>query len=568
MRSVITMCILLLSGSILLGQEQDKNIILESKGIKNWTASAFTLDHDLVLSIVATGQTLNEQWAARAWIIDSNTRQPVWEMNNNNTKSINNEGRKRFMGDLLFPEGTYEVYYGIDAAVLAKNKGLSKFIDDLFDNLEYYDKDTKHWGVKVRPLPEDENYFHDLDIDQVIPSRQPVLALTGVGDNAIQEAAFTLEQDTPLHIYMIGEGMIKSNRFYDYGWITDQSNRQRVWQADLHDSQFAGGADKNRMIDTDISLPAGSYTLHYITDDSHSPDQFNQMPPWDPRHWGISLYGDPGLVRVEQKQTRNNADIAAPVLRIDRVGNNAFYCDGFEIHEPAKIHITAEGEYSRMFNGFVDYGWIINARTRKMVWSMTLDNTHHAGGSQKNKIAEETIELEPGAYKVCYVSDDSHAWNSWNSTPPLEPDLWGITIRPADDKQDQPEFLPYSEDKDPAFIASLKEVGNQEHRRKTFTLTERTQIRIYALGEGDAEGMYDYGWIDNSNGETVWKMKYRETVHAGGARKNRLVNTLITLDAGQYTLHYISDDSHSFDSWNSPRPDDFAYWGITLIKVE
>ena len=49
---------------------------------------------------------------------------------------------------------------------------------------------------------------------------------------------------------------------------------------------------------------------------------------------------------------------------------------------------------------------------------------------------------------------------------------------------------------------------------------------------------------------------YSMTFHAGGGRKNRMVSTKIVLDKGNYVLHYVSDDSHSYNHWNVDPPDD------------
>ncbi|HET6274190.1 MAG TPA: hypothetical protein VFG32_14510, partial [Bacteroidota bacterium] len=51
-------------------------------------------------------------------------------------------------------------------------------------------------------------------------------------------------------------------------------------------------------------------------------------------------------------------------------------------------------------------------------------------------------------------------------------------------------------------------------------------------------------------------------------RKNRMVNTTILLDKGEYVLHYQSDDSHSYGNWNVDPPEDSQYWGITIYKDE
>lgn len=89
-------------------------------------------------------------------------------------------------------------------------------------------------------------------------------------------------------------------------------------------------------------------------------------------------------------------------------------------------------------------------------------------------------------------------------------------------------------------------------------------MRIFAIGEGTGGQMYDYGWIENAEtGKAVWEMKEPETRHAGGASKNRQIDTVIRLPAGKYKLHYKSDDSHSFDNWNA-LPPDISFWGIAL----
>jgi hypothetical protein len=60
-------------------------------------------------------------------------------------------------------------------------------------------------------------------------------------------------------------------------------------------------------------------------------------------------------------------------------------------------------------------------------------------------------------------------------------------------------------------------------------------------------------------------MDLQETVHAGGADKNRMIDTLISLPAGEYQLKYKSDDSHSYNRWNA-KPPEIAFYGIILSK--
>jgi hypothetical protein len=113
-------------------------------------------------------------------------------------------------------------------------------------------------------------------------------------------------------------------------------------------------------------------------------------------------------------------------------------------------------------------------------------------------------------------------------------------------------------------VAQINQVVDDADRTVEFSLSRETSIRVFATGEGDGSQMYDYGWIENAeSGKAVWEMKAPETVHAGGAGKNRKVDTVITLPAGRYKLRYKSDDSHSYGLWNA-LPPDVDFWGIAI----
>ncbi|HEX8474964.1 MAG TPA: serine hydrolase [Pyrinomonadaceae bacterium] len=113
-------------------------------------------------------------------------------------------------------------------------------------------------------------------------------------------------------------------------------------------------------------------------------------------------------------------------------------------------------------------------------------------------------------------------------------------------------------------IAQISRVVDDKNEMVEFNLPREQRVRIFAIGEGDGGQMYDYGWIENvETTKTVWEMKLSETNHAGGARKNRGVDTVVNLPAGKYKLHYKSDNSHSFERWNS-LPPEVNFWGIAL----
>ncbi len=117
-------------------------------------------------------------------------------------------------------------------------------------------------------------------------------------------------------------------------------------------------------------------------------------------------------------------------------------------------------------------------------------------------------------------------------------------------------------------LAEITRVGDNEDRSVPFELQQKQKVRVFALGEAGDENMADFGWIEKAEtGETIWKMAQAETVPAGGAQKNRKADLTIELPAGKYKLRYKSDDSHSFDRWNSTPPDIY-FWGIALYINE
>jgi hypothetical protein len=114
-------------------------------------------------------------------------------------------------------------------------------------------------------------------------------------------------------------------------------------------------------------------------------------------------------------------------------------------------------------------------------------------------------------------------------------------------------------------VAQIVQVLDNEDKSVAFSLTGSQEVRIFAIGEGQGGEMFDYGWIEDEKGSRVWEMKEPNTGHAGGAGKNRKVDAVITLPAGNYKLRYKSDDSHAFDHWNS-LPPDINFWGIAVYK--
>jgi len=65
----------------------------------------------------------------------------------------------------------------------------------------------------------------------------------------------------------------------------------------------------------------------------------------------------------------------------------------------------------------------------------------------------------------------------------------------------------------------------------------------------------------------VWEMTAENTTFAGGAAKNCRYDGAIDLPAGDYIVHYRTDDSHAYGDWNAAPPFDKNAWGITLYGL-
>jgi hypothetical protein len=253
-----------------------------------------------------------------------------------------------------------------------------------------------------------------------------------------------------------------------------------------------------------------------------------------------------------------------------RVGDEEFLEKPFHLGRDGDVLVYALGEYGQGMGEFADYAWIVD-RSGDTVWEMTRRNTVPAGGDEKNRRFEGLVHLAAGDYVLYYVTDDSHSYQEWNAASPIDPEAWGVAVYPAGDLRAsdiQARTTRELEAEDGDVLARLVRVGDHERKRQSFTLDREERVRVYALGEGLGGEMYDFAYIvDDDSGRTVWEMRYRDTRHAGGARKNRVIDETISLGPGRYEVFYMSDGSHSFEGWNDSRPRDPMNWGVTVRKA-
>jgi len=581
MKLTVYLAMILILNPLLWGQSRDR-LRIDDIQLDEIRVAGFSLRtaRDISIKAIGSGQKMEKdksfsvmgdpnQMFAYPWILNAKTREMAWRMTLDNTQENKDVPFTRiFEGEVSLPAGEYEVYYSArEPAFVIFDDGffsLGKFFNKLFKNKDIYEETQNAWYIEISQIDEVVDKSAIRKFHQAI-KEQAVVSMTGLSDSEFRQEGFKLKKPGRFQIYTIGESY-KSETF-DYGWIVDAKNSEKIWESLPDKGVYAGGAQKNKLWKEIISLEPGSYWVYFVMDDSHSPDHWNSNPPYDPDFYGITISGlngeyDPKSIEplIKQKVT--------PILELTRLGDDEFVQEGFKLSTSMQIRIYAlgEGRGGEMF----DYGWIVDLETDEKIWEMTYNKTRNAGGADKNRLVDEVITLAAGSYMVYYMTDGSHSYADWNAAPPNNPANWGITIYPADPKFNKENIQKIEEAlMAENVIAQIIRVKDGRLYQERFELTEPTRVRIYAIGEGDWDEMYDYGWIENAvSGVKVWKMDYQDTRWAGGGKKNRKVEQTMELPPGKYILFFNTDGSHSFNDWNDDAPNDPIHYGITVYEAE
>ncbi len=539
--------------------------------------AGFTLDTETEILIEASSlqpyRNRRSKPVNDAWILNSDSREIVWEMRYADDVDRDRD-IIRFANRVTLPPGNYEAYF----SSYVNNYYFNDWDDhpgDFFDNLFghiFYDHDDP------RRLDYDELYFRvsgngrPVDEQTVFNWQEQakdnaLINWTNLRDDAYFEKILYVTAEAEISIYALGEA--RDDGAYDFGQLIRLDNRDKVWELDYRKSGHAGGATKNRLSDEVVRLSPGYYKIFYVTDDSHSYRRWNSSPPYDPAFWGIVIKpeSDNAAQSIQVIDDEEYSRQHPTVVEFERVGDNDYRMEGFTLKKELKLHIYALGEGRD--GDMYDYGWIVEAKSRDRVWEMDYFDTENAGGADKNRLFDGIITLPAGDYTAYYVTDGSHSYIHWNSGKPVNPRKWGMTISVIDENYTEGDVVAYEPTEDKDVLARIIRVEDHDRARSTFKLEQDSWVHIYAMGEGLHNEMYDYAWIEDARGgRIVWEMTYRMTRNAGGARKNRLFNDRIYLEAGEYEVHYRSDDSHSFSHWNDDPPYDPFNYGITVTLAK
>lgn len=592
---ILTGTLLLIAGASLAQAGERSIVSLRDMKDVELRSAGISVPRRVTVHITALGGGGDYGWTyktnrmfAYGWIINADNRELVWKMGTENTSRTKDD--RSFDGTITLEQGNYEVYFtayafehhttfthittNVDHRESPLFKGERKGTKGFFswltgfwsdDLSKEWDKRSRKWGIDMLV---DESVASTIT-PFAAPKDRPglILKATGLKDRELIRRGISLSEATPISIYALGEESGEGD-IADGGWIVSAADRHRVWEMTARNTSRAGGAKKNVLYSGEVTLPRGDYVLYYITDGTHSAVDWNDEPPYDPLNWGVSLSvkdeKDRKRVRLFDYEEDQNL-----IVSITKVHDNEYRTEGFTLKEPAPVRIYAFGERNNSRRSMADYGLLLDAKTRSKVWTMDVDQTYYAGGASKNRFVDEVIPLQRGSYIVSFTTDDSHSYEDWNDDVPFDPDHYGISVMGAGEKFNSAIVAKYVEARDKNIVAQIVRVGDDADRVERFSLGKTTRLRIYAIGEGRDREMYDYGWIEDAKtGNVVWEMTYGMTFYAGGGRKNRMVNTTLLLEKGEYRLHWRSDDSHSYAEWNVEPPEDPQYWGITLYRDE
>ncbi|MFC2172355.1 hypothetical protein ACFLU6_06945, partial [Acidobacteriota bacterium] len=528
---------------------------LEPDPAEGLAVGGFSVIGDVDILIQAQGAGVGDDMFAYPWILNAGTREVVWKMTLKNSRKESSKDRS-FEGSIRLKPGSYLVYF-----TFLRMRKVPIKVGPIEDWLKGTEDEPTDWGITLSTSTAADRDTHITGY-RVIKGKEPVVSIRCLGDNAFIRTHLRLESDSTIRIYAVGEGLVYANMMADYSWIIDSATRKRVWEMTIRNTKYAGGAPKNLAFDGKVELPAGDYELFTISDDTHSAQSWNSLPPYDPEWWGITIWAEEGSVS-QLPLARQEV-----LVRMTGLGDNESVEAMFNLESPASVHIYAFGEWQPGSSEMQDYGWIVQEDSNLRVWKMTPKESAHGGGNVKNRLFDGTLRLNPGRYTVYYRTDYSHSFGKWNEAPPFDPAAYGITVTVPAGTKGWSQIASGRGAAGKDVLVQIIRVKDDAHHRERFTLTEPAELRVYALGEGSGGRMVDYAWIETATGEPVWKMDYKSTNHAGGGSKNRLFDGVLALPAGEYVVHYKTDDSHSFEDWNVRKPDDPESWGVTLYQIQ
>jgi len=380
---------------------------------EQFAEAGFVLAEPTEIEISAEGEARSDGEFDFGWIINADTRATVWRFTWRESQPAGGAAKNRLVKtSRTLPAGRYAAFYATD---------------DSHDPSEWNappPHDPDGWGLTLVVKDRNARASVKTFAYEHVPANATIVALTHIGNSASKKQGFTLTRPMDIRIYALGEG--REGRMFDYGWIASADSRTRVWTMSYDNTEAAGGDRKNRLVDTTLRLDKGSYVVHYISDDSHSAEEWNAAAPPDGRRWGITVLAAKGPLDQAAVAPYDEKGDPSILAQLTEVRDDEQVRKTFALDRDTDIRIYALGEGSG--GDMVDFGWIEDAKSGRRVWEMTYRTTDHAGGAKKNRRFDGVIRLPAGNYVLRYETDGSHSFGDWNAAPPDDPEAWGITV--------------------------------------------------------------------------------------------------------------------------------------------
>ncbi|HDS01049.1 MAG TPA: hypothetical protein ENO07_03430, partial [candidate division Zixibacteria bacterium] len=431
---------------------------------------AFSLndDSELEIDIIGARHRDSDQMYALGWILDSKTREVVWSMSEEATRRLEEDRKlRRYNGTIYLDRGEYEAYYFAgnplqmltDFHLKGDIEGLGDLLGIVGDALDSeFSKDGTIYSNQMKrfkfQLASFENNFRVKgDEPPVLPNQ--VISLVRPRNLSDERAVFMVTGSAFVRVYAIGEYSESNDVFMDGAKIINARTREKVWAMERWNTDWGGGALKNRCFHDEIRLEPGDYIVYYWTDESHTFDDWNGTPPYDPFFYGVTLAASSSEI-ADRIKPSDIDERKKTIVQITKVTDDVNLARDFQLKRDMTVNVYAIGEGRKGY--MYDYGWIKNAENDETVWIMREDQTDHAGGAAKNRVFDGILELERGNYTLRYKTDGSHSYGSWNSAQPSDSRNYGITL------------FAYEEDFNPDLVevGPLKVLGGPSETTTTY----------------------------------------------------------------------------------------------------
>lgn len=417
-----------------------------------------------------------------------------------------------------------------------------------------------------------------------LPTPDGNVTIYDIDANELRHAAFSVSGPATLEISAYGSLEDEKDDpvpgdMAAQAWMVRRTDRALVWKIDPRKNPPRNGTLVH--VEDTLRVHAGTYDVYFATygveRNQSGPFGFVFNGGWrsDRKNWHVAI----SLRDGDETQLTLKHGSLADIGTYAGAGGDAsvIWASGpmsghgnaeqlFTVDSRVPVTVYSIGEWCGGMP--CDTGSIKNIATGEDVWTLTDQNTVQAGGSRSNRVFRGIVTLDPGTYRATFTTDAGHSYGDWFGNPPFDPTGWGLSLSVSNESNGEHIRL-FDVWRMATPLVSMTKVTDDEDLSTSFVVTDTTSIVAYSMGEMRSSGSrYDYGWIEDADGETVWEMTWEGSTAAGGDSDNRAEQAIVVLAPGEYTAHYETDGSHSYDDWNRDPPDNPERWGLTLFLLD